>query len=192
MKTIKNLAFLIAAAILMTGCAHSIQMTPNLESLRTQDVTKSTTVAGYYISQADLLKEVNTPGGGGDSVKYTPYKDTEAALKTILSTRFAQVFALSSASSDPLIQEKKIRLIFTPTITTSSSSSSAFTWPPTDFKVELTCTATLPDGKETWKKTVTGTGHAEFDEFKSDFSLSAKRATQDAFIKMRGELSSLK
>lgn len=192
MKTIKNLAFLITAAFLMTGCAHSIQMTPNLESLRTQDVTKSTTVAGYYISQADLLKEVNTPGGGGDSVKYTPYKDTEAALKTILSTRFAQVFALSSASSDPLIQEKKIRVIFTPTITTSSSSSSAFTWPPTDFKVELTCTATLPDGKETWKKTVTGTGHAEFDEFKSDFSLSAKRATQDAFIKMRDELRLLK
>lgn len=190
MKNIKYIGAVILASFIITGCSHSIQINPNLDTLRTQGPAKSSTIAGYYIPQEDLMKEVTTPGGGGDKVKYFPYKDTEAALKTILATRFAQVYSLKSPTSDPLIKEKNIRVIFTPKITTESSSESAFTWPPTDFKIELTCTAMSPEGKKTWEKTVVGKGHAEFDEFKSDFSLSAKRATQEAFTLMRDEILS--
>jgi hypothetical protein len=192
MKNMTYIGAIILASFIITGCSHSIQISPNLDTLRTQGSAKSSTIAGYYISQEDLMKEVTTPGGGGDKVKYFPYKDTEAALKTILATRFAQVYSLKSATSDPLIKEKNIRVIFTPKITTESSSESAFTWPPTDFKIELTCTAMSPEGKKTWEKTVVGKGHAEFDEFKSDFSLSAKRATQEAFTLMRDEILSQK
>jgi hypothetical protein len=192
MKNMTYIGAIILASFIITGCSHSIQISPNLDTLRTQGSAKSSTIAGYYISQEDLMKEVTTPGGGGDKVKYFPYKDTEAALKTILATRFAQVYSLKSPTSDPLIKEKNIRVIFTPKITTESSSESAFTWPPTDFKIELTCTAMSPEGKKTWEKTVVGKGHAEFDEFKSDFSLSAKRATQEAFTLMRDEILSQK
>lgn len=172
----------------LTGCAHPIQISPDLASIRTSNASQSNKTVGYYISPVDIATEVKTPGGGGDDVKYFPYKDTEAALKTILSAKFSKVYSLKSQNNDPLINEKNISFIFIPKIKTDSSSSSIFTWPPTDFTVELTCRAYSDDGKQVWEKTVVGKGHAEFDEFKNDLSLSAKRASQEAFTLMRDEI----
>jgi hypothetical protein len=45
------------------------------------------------------------------------------------------------------------------------------------------------NGADVWEKTVTATGNAEFSEFKSDFSLSARRASEEAFQKMLIEIS---
>jgi len=43
-------------------------------------------------------------------------------------------------------------------------------------------------GQRLFAKKVMGQGRAEFTEFKTDFSLSGKRATEDAFIKMQRAL----
>lgn len=180
--------FAIALVVLITGCAHPININPELSSLRVNKTTQSDNNVGYFISQEDLTTEVTTNGGGGDDVKYFPYKDTEAALKTILSSKFNKVYTLKSQQDDPLIKDKNIKYIFTPKIKTESSSSSMLTWPPTDFSVELTCVAYDDSGQNIWKKTVSGQGHAEFSEFKTDFSLSAKRASEKAFALMRDEI----
>ncbi|HED32924.1 MAG TPA: hypothetical protein ENJ08_01720 [Gammaproteobacteria bacterium] len=176
--------------VIITGCTHQITMSPDLSVIRSDDTIKSSTNVGYYISPADLNTEVESPGGGGDDISYFPYKDTEIALKTILSQKFNKVYGLKSKDNDPLIKNKNIKFIFSPKIKTDSSSESAFTWPPTDFTVELTCIAYSPDGKQIWKETVTGKGHAEYGDFMNDFSMSAKRASQLAFTIMRDKILS--
>ncbi|VAW58243.1 hypothetical protein MNBD_GAMMA11-2816 [hydrothermal vent metagenome] len=176
--------------VIITGCTHSVQMAPDLSTIRSESTIKSTTNVGYYISSADLNAEVVSPGGGGDDISYFPYKDTESALKTILSQKFNKVYGLKSKDNNPVIESKNIKFIFSPKIKTDSSSESAFTWPPTDFTVVLTCIAYSANGEQIWKETVTGKGHAEYDEFTNDFSLSAKRASQQAFILMRDKILS--
>lgn len=178
----------LLSILVVTGCSHQIQISPELSQLRSTGANKSNDAVGYYISAADIATEVTTPGGGGDDVKYFPYKDTEVALKTVLSQKFNKVYSVKDKINDPLIKSKGISFVFEPLIKTDSSSSSAFTWPPTDFKIDLTCTAYSIDGQAIWKKTVVGIGHAEFDEFKHDFSLSAKRAAEKAFALMRDEV----
>lgn len=174
--------------VIITGCTHQIQISPDLSVIRSESTTKSSTNVGYYISPADLNTEVESPGGGGDDISYFPYKDTETALKTILAQKFNKVYGLKSKDNDPIIENKNIKFIFSPKITTDSSSESAFTWPPTDFTIELTCIAYSANGKQIWKETVIGKGHAEYGEFMSDFSLSAQRASQLAFILMRDKI----
>jgi hypothetical protein len=44
------------------------------------------------------------------------------------------------------------------------------------------------DGKLVESKTVSGSGKATFDEFKSDVGLSGKRAAEAAVLKMQKEL----
>lgn len=78
---------------------------------------------------------------------------------------------------------KTVHLVFTPKVTTTSSSSSPFTWPATDFTVELACKVTDSTGKAITDIVVTGSGKAEYKEFMSDFGLSARRASQDALVK---------
>ena len=187
-----KLLLCLSIAVIITGCAHPIQISPDLSSLRSSNSKASKANAGYFISTADLSKQVTTPGGGGDDVSYFPYKDTELAIKTILQQKFKKVYSLKSATTDPLIKQKNIKFIFSPKIKTNSSSSSFLTWPPTDFSIELTCIAYSANGKNIWKKTVTGKGHAEFSEFKNEFALSAKRATNQAFKLMRDEILSAK
>ena len=182
----------LLSILIVTGCSHQIQISPELSELRSNNSANSSNTVGYYISAVDKATEVTSAGGGGDDVKYFPYKDTEAALKTILSQKFTKVYALKEKTNDPLIKSKGIQFIFEPKIKTMSSSSSAFTWPPTDFEVELTCTAYNQQGKNIWQKTVVGKGHAEFSEFKHEFALSAKRSSNQAFIKMRDEIIAAK
>lgn len=181
-------ALLISLTVLATGCAHQIQLTPDLAAVRGVEATAIDKNAGYYISAVDKAKEVITPGGGGDKVKYYPYKDTEAVLNTVLSKVFARVYSVPSLTDEAFIQEKGITYIFKPAIKTDSHSSSAFTWPPTSFTFELTCEVTDAAGNTVWTKTVSAEGNAEFDEFKSDFSLSARRATEKAYTMMLEEI----
>ena len=52
----------------------------------------------------------------------------------------------------------------------------------------MTCIATDLSGNEEWSKKVKGEGNAEYDEFKKNFSLSARRASEEAFKLMLAEL----
>jgi len=152
-----------------------------LNTLDIESIVKIDSNVGYFISKENFSKEVTTPGGGGDKVKYFPYKESEPALKKILSNIFKQVYSVPSLTDSQFITSNNIKYIFTPEIETDSSSDSIFTWPPTKFSITIICDAVDENGAMIWKETATGEGNAVFSEFKHDFSLAAKRATKNAF-----------
>lgn len=185
----KILAPLAVAAIsLLFGCAHPINIAPDLSGINRDQVKPIDVNVGYFISSSDKDKEVTTPGGGGDKVKYFPYKELEPALYKVLSNVFSRAYAMPSPTDTAMIQEKNITFVFIPQIETDSSSDSAFTWPPTSFQVKLACKATDANGKVMWEKQVVGHGKATFGEFKADFSLAAKRASEQAIADFQREV----
>lgn len=168
------------ATLLVTGCAHNISISPVVEAQKVTPERSAKTV-GLFISAEDRVLEVVSPGGGGDNLSYSPYKDLEGPLFFALSNVYSKVETLSTPSAGG----KDLSLIFTPKLSTTSSSSSAFTWPPTDFTVTIQMSALDSAGKVLWKEDVTGSGKAEFSEFKADFPLAARRASKDALNKLQ-------
>ncbi|WP_321929396.1 hypothetical protein [Paraburkholderia guartelaensis] len=183
---------MIAAASViaaLSGCAHEISLTGDaskIPTLSTQPLDKS---VGLVITDDELSKEVITPGGGGDKVSYHPYHDLELPMYVGLGHVFKNVTKLKSAPDAATIQAKHLDYVITPTIKTTSSSPSLLTWPPTDFSVTLACTVTDPSGQTVNTTDVTGTGHAEFSEFKRNFSLAGQLATADAVTKLQSALA---
>jgi hypothetical protein len=188
MKKLLSLASLIAAFAILGGCAHSIVITPDAAKLGAPTAKLSANKVGYYISDEERTRKVITPGGGGDKVEYAPYKELEAGIYRVLNNVFSSVDQLKTENDKAFIADKKISFVMRPKITTNSSSSSPFTWPPTDFDVIIEIKATDNTGKVIWQDTVIGKGKAEFSEFKSDFALSAKRASEAALIELQKKL----
>lgn len=188
MRTISFVA-LLTVVIVASGCAHPLAIGPDISAIErdngTQPIAKH---IGYYIDPVAREKSVNTPGGGGDSVSYFPYKDIETAFYKMLSNVFQNVSLLKSPNDATAPGKQPIAYVITPEITTTSSSSSPFTWPPTQFNVTLACNIADASGKSVAKPSVKGEGKAEFEEFKTDFSLSGKRAALDALLKMQSAL----
>lgn len=184
---VKNLSILFL--LVVTGCAHQINLTPPLNTLDSDNLASIAKSVGYYISEQDRAKEVETPGGGGDKVKYKPYSDLEPALKHALANIFSDVHSVPSLDNRDYIQSNNITYIFVPTIKTDSSSDSILTWPPTDFSISLQCRALNEAGSTVWETSVEGKGHAEFEQFKHDFSLSARKAAKEALLKLEQEIS---
>ena len=180
MRKIATITALIAV-VFVSGCQHVINITPPLNTISAEGITKADKTVGYYISSEQRALSVTSPGGGGDKVAYKPYADSEPALKQMLSNLYTNVVSLAAPNDKAELESKKVAYVFLPTITTTSRSTSAFTWPPTNFTVTLDCKATAGDGTEMWSNKVTGSGEAVFDEFKHDFGLAAKRASKDAF-----------
>ena len=183
-------AAVLVTATTLVGCAHPIVVSPDIAKLEsTNKVAPHKAVVGYYISDEQRAREVITPGGGGDRVSYFPYRDMETGLYKVLGNSFADVVRLKSPTDAAVISQNKVGYIITPQVTTNSQSPSPFTWPPTQFTVDLSANITDSVGKPIATKTVQGIGRAEFDEFKSDFGLSGKRAMQDALQKLQELLS---
>ena len=178
---------IIVCSAFLSGCAHQIQINPSTSAF-SESENKIDKVVGYYLSEEDRKKIVKTPGGGGDDITYTPYKDTESVLFTVLSNKFKDVYLIKSLEDETFIKENEIKFIFIPKIVTQSSSSSPFTWPPTKFTVDLTVKALDVNGDIVWQKQIQKTGEAEFDEFKADFSLSARRATEQVFLQLAKDI----
>ena len=170
----------VLLAGLFFGCAHPIVITPDVSRLERNEVQPIACNVGYVITDADRELAVETPGGGGDKVKYYPYKELDPALFKVFSNVFQRAYSMKSPSDAALVKANDIRFIFVPTIKTDSSSTGLFTWPPTDFTIELGCKALGADGTVVWERTFTGKGHAEFGEFKTDLPLAAKRASLQA------------
>ena len=109
-------------------------------------------------------------------------------MNKILSNIFAKVYPLSSADDNQFFLSNDISYVFIPKIETNSSSKSAFTWPPTNFTVSLNCKALDSSGSVIWQKSVKGEGEAQFNEFKHDFPLAARRAVKKAFLMLQEEI----
>ena len=99
----RNLLVSVAALALLalTGCAHSISVAPDLNRIPPAS-SKIAKAAGYVITESNRWREVTTPGGGGDSVKYFPYKDLEPGFRKALAEVFDKVIKLSGPD-DPAI-----------------------------------------------------------------------------------------
>lgn len=189
LRILPAIGWAMAVLVILGGCAHPLVISPDMAKIERDPGAKPIDKnVGYYIASDKREAAVNTPGGGGDTVTYHPYKDMEAGFYKMLSNVFKDVTVLKSPNDMDAIGQHGISYVITPIITTNSSSPSPFTWPPTLFDVVLTCNVTDAAGKSVVSKSVSGQGRAEFDEFKSDFSLSGKRAAQDALLKMQVQL----
>jgi hypothetical protein len=183
MTRILGLLALIATAAVLGGCAHPISLSPNLGNLTASSGgAKVDKAVGLLIPASEIVREVTSGGGGGDSVRYQPYRDLEAGLYLAVGEAFTKVTRVSGPS-DPKISAEGLNYVLTPMLTTISSSPSMFTWPPTQFSVEIKAFIDDAGGKRVAQVDVRGEGRAEFDEFKSDTSLSARRAAEDALKK---------
>ena len=142
---------------------------------------------GLYIAAENRTKEVTTPGGGGDKVRYVPYSDLEAGLYKVLSDVFLDVAVLQARDAAAIAQHS-VAYVIEPEISTTSSSSGVFTWMATDFTVQLQCKVTDAAGQPVATVTSDGSGKAESKELMSNFSLAGQRASQDALLKLRAAL----
>lgn len=174
----------LLACVFLFGCAHPISMNPDLALVSGNEAKIIDKQVGYHIPDALRSLEVTTPGGGGDKVRYFPYRDIEPGFYKALSGTFRGVTKIQNPKNADALKSSGISLLITPEITTSSSSASPFTWPPTLFTVTLVCAIADPSGAPVETIKVTGEGRAEFDEFKSNFSLAAVRAANDALGKL--------
>ena len=184
MKKISVLTALVAV-MFASGCAHMINITPPANTISAEGITKIDKTVGYYISKEQRALLVTSKGGGGDKVTYHPYAELEPTLNQVLSNTYTKVVALAAINDKAELESKQIAYVFAPVITTTSSSSSALTWPPTNFTVTIACTAANGSGANVWNSTVTGSGEAVFADFKHDFSLAARRASKDAFNQLQ-------
>lgn len=179
----------IFVILTLAGCAHPMGINPDLNKIALPDTAQAMQKhVAYYISDTMLQTEVTSGGGAGDKVSYFPYRDMELALYKMLSNIFGEVTRLKNPLDKEALAARKIVYLITPQISTASSSSSALTWPPTHFSVDLTCIITNPGGKEVVSKKVVGIGAAEFSEFKKDPSVTGRRAVEDAVLKMQQAL----
>ncbi|MGK5072420.1 hypothetical protein [Janthinobacterium sp. ZB1P44] len=186
---ITKLLATLAVAIALVGCAHPMVITPNLAGIERPDTARPVKKnVAYYISDTLRQTEVTTGGGGGDKVSYFPYRDMELSLYKMLSNVFGEVTTLKSPADQEAMARHQIVYVVTPQLSTSSSSDSAFTWPPTRFNVDLTCNISDASGKEIVSKKVVGVGEGEFSEFKKDHAITGKRALTDAMLKMQQAL----
>lgn len=178
----------ICIIVFLSGCTHKIDITPNSENIINDkyEINKKNYNIGYIIDNIDL--EIVSAGGGGDKISYFPYKETESAFRTILVKHFNKVYLVNN-NDRKFILDNNIKLVFNYKITTYSSSESVFTWPPTKFVITLDCKAINNDGNLKWEKVIIGEGNASFNEFKNDFSLAGKRATENLFKKLLIELN---
>jgi hypothetical protein len=177
------LTVLVPLTLALGGCAHPLTLNPNLDAIADGGEVKIDKKVGLLVSEADRQHEVTTPGGGGDKVRYFPYRDLETGIYVALSHVFREVVRVSSIT-DPKVQSDGLSYLITPRLLTSSSSDSLLTWPPTRFTIELTCQVNDSRGAPVTVLQVVGDGHATFDEFKRDFSMSANRAAEDALKKL--------
>jgi len=177
MSPLKRAAMWMASALVMAlaGCAHPIAIGPVDTPVR-NEAALSPKKAAYVMSDAERSREVITPGGGGDKVSYFPYRDLEKALRDALRAVYSDVYVVASSADTATLQALGASVVYRPVITTQSSSPSLFTWPPTEFTIDLKCDVTDAAGRPLDQLTIQSRGTAEFSEFKSDFGLAGRRA----------------
>jgi hypothetical protein len=185
MKRVLFAALAVFVTLGAGGCAHPISLQADATAIigSNKAAPKIERKAALAISDEDRKRQVTTPGGGGDKVSYFPYRDLETGLYIVMSESFSSVSRVSGLS-DPKIAQEGITLVLFPEVTTQSHSPSLLTWPPTVFTIDVAATVKAPDNRTIRQFKVQGEGRAEFDEFKKDPSLSARRAAQDMLNKL--------
>lgn len=182
----------VGLLLLAGACAHPINIAPDTAALAAGGDPPVARSVAYVISNADRDLEVTTPGGGGDSIRYFPYRELESGLFQALSAIYKRVTLWRSEAESKAPASKDVALVFVPKISTASSSSSILTWPPTSFFITLAYEVKDPAGKSVYASQVLGRGAAEFEEFKADFGLAGKRAAKDVLTNFKAQVEATK
>jgi len=118
----KKVFFLTFLVVLISGCAHPLNISPDIAAInKSASSEKSVKSISYYFTE-DIDKEVTTPAGGGDSVKYKTYKELYIGIYKVLSDNFKNVKMLKVRDDQTKADNDLVAEI---TISTNSSSSSA-------------------------------------------------------------------
>lgn len=179
-----------ALVLLSFGCAHPIRVAPNIQNLEPASGTyrrHGATVA-YHISFEAMNREITTGAGGGDSVRYFPFRDMEAGYHKVLSNVFNRVVRLQSTADRSAIQRDGIDYVFVPEIVTTSGGAGFATWPPTSFTVDLTNYIRDANGKLVASPRVVGVGAGETGMRLTGHGIAGSRAMEDALIKLQAAL----
>lgn len=188
----KKVLSLFAVITLLSGCAHPIDVAPNqTKLLPTTNTQKINARIAYYIPAELMSLEVTTPGGGGDNVRYKPYKAIEVGYAQILNNTFTNVHKLNTENDVKSATSENIDYIIQPVIITSSGSTGFFTWPPTNFTVDLTSEIKKLLNKKTTSIRVVGTGSSDLSEQLLDHGITGKKAMEDALLKTQNSLLNL-
>lgn len=180
---------LLFASVLLGGCAHSINVSPSMSNVAaktTQTTPQKIGVSvGYYISQKNRQLEVTTPGGGGDNVRYYPYEALEIGYRDVLTGLYRNAAISNSDTPNP---NDRFDYVIEPTVVTNSGSTGFFTWPPTNFSVDITNTIRDASGRVVASPRVVGVGTAETGERLRDHGFAGRRAMEDALVKTHAAL----
>lgn len=182
----------ILLTALLTGCAHPIDVTPETTTLSTDasgiSNPKVPAKVAYFIAPDLTALEVTTPGGGGDNVRYFPYKAIEPGFQKILTNVFGSAIKLDTAPTADELARRGITYLVVPTVVTTSGSTAFFTWPPTNFSVDLSSQIRSQDGMVVATPRVVGIGVASTSERLGNHGIAGKRAMADALNKMQTAL----
>jgi hypothetical protein len=185
----------ITIALLLSACAHSINVAPDLAKIdrKSESENRLKGKAAYYIQSEKLTTEVVTPGGGGDNVSYYPYRDIEPGFRKMLGNVYLDAIKIQAVGDYPSLSKEGVKYLIIPEIVTTSGSTGFFTWPPTTFTVDLTVKVSDLQGRVIGTPQVIGTGQVSgiFD-MKGDHGLVGKIAMENALRKMQTALTELK
>lgn len=171
----------------LVGCAHPINIGGDTRPERIESELIQKKVA-YAISETQRNTAFVSPVGGGDSVRYFPYRDLEKTIRDALRSVYQDVTLIAAPSDTQAVEAARAALIFIPEIKTDSGSSSVLTWPPTYFVTEIACVVTDANGNEIGRVKASARGEAEFSEFLDDFGLAAKRAATQVAQQLSSEI----
>ena len=118
-----------------------------------------------------------------------PTEILRLASRRCCSNVFTDVVKLSSFSNQTTRDRDQPAFVIIPVLVTSSGGSGFFTWPPTNFTVDLTSQVRDGEGKLVASPRVVGTGTAETGERISDHGIAGRRALEDALQKMQKALT---
>lgn len=183
-------------AINISGCAHPVVVAPKIEKIvpEISHQQKINANAGFYISPETSNLEVTTSAGGGESIRYYPYRDIEVGYQRMLLSVFNNVIKLKSAHDTKELSSNNIQYTLEPILITMSGSTEFSTWPPTNFTVDLSCKIRDASGKEIGNPRVVGNGQHTGGALalQGDYGLTGRRAMEDALIKMQRALLEFK
>lgn len=181
MISIRSMLALLSALVLV-GCAHPIDVAPDLSRLNASSPNRIAAKVGLHIPPDLSSLEVTTPGGGGDNVRYAPYAAIAPGFQRMLSNVFETVVPVASVA--PAEAGAALDYVMVPTVVTNSGGSNLFTWPPETFTVDIMSTIRDKNGRVVATPRVVGTATATTGERISDHGFSGRRAFEDALRKM--------
>jgi len=173
----------VAAVATLAGCASPASTGTNATGAQAQGQLIQKKVA-YVMSAGDSGRQVYAPGTSGDVASRQLEQSGLDALRAV----YTDVVVVPSAKDSAGIQAAGISYVFTPQIKADFSAPSPFAKPLTVFNTEVVCIVTNPAGSELTRVKANGAGKAEFDEFRYDPGLAARRASSDLSAKLSDEI----